>query len=399
MKAPRYLRGARSRSLLWFPRAIGRKLSTAAVGLLDRIVAKQPRRVVLGSDKALKFNGNPRSLFEHLAGKPGWDAWWLTSSPEVLRQVNKRFPGRALPAWSWKALRMGLTAQWLGFSHSRYDLGWFAYLIRPRFIYLNHGVPLKTMGFAKAYHDPAVGNAARGMGAITCCSQVEAELWARAYGLPLNQMWITGTPRNDRLFEDGSAERNRLSIAPGQKVILYAPTYRETGPLDGYLPVPGLNVEALVEQLSRHDGLLLVRPHYYEWSAANAMVERIGSSRIRLADESVVPDVNDLLPVVDILITDYSSIYFDFLLLDRPMIFSCHDLEDYIRDRGLMMDYDLNTPGPKVRTAEQFLEQLELTLRGDDPARGLRGKLREKFHRFPDAHSAERIAQRIAGEL
>jgi CDP-glycerol glycerophosphotransferase (TagB/SpsB family) len=112
-----------------------------------------------------------------------------------------------------------------------------------------------------------------------------------------------------------------------------------------------------------------------------------------------VPDVNDLLPAVDILITDYSSIYFDFLLLDRPMIFSCHDLEEYIRDRGLMMDYDLNTPGPKVRTAEQFLEQLELTLRGDDPARGLRGKLREKFHRFPDAHSAERIAQRIAGEL
>lgn len=396
MKPRRYLRGPRSRSLLWLPGAIFRKFVTTVMGLLDQAVAKQPRRVVLGSDKALKYNGNPRSLFEYLADRPGWDAWWLTSSPQVMRQINERYPGRALRAWSWKALRMGLTAQWLGFSHSRYDLGWFAYLCRPRFIYLNHGVPLKTMGFAKAYHDPTVASAARGMGAVICCSEVEADLWARAYDLPLEAMWITGTPRNDRLFQDGSKERSRLGTAPGQQLILYAPTYRESGPLADYLPVPGLEPMALVDQLDRYDAVLLVRPHYYEWSAANAMVERIGSPRIRLADESIVPDVNELLPGVDILITDYSSIYFDFLLLDRPMIFSCHDLDDYIRDRGLMMDYDPNTPGPKVRTAEEFLEQLKLTLRGLDPARALRAELRRKFHRFPDNRSAERIARRIA---
>jgi CDP-glycerol glycerophosphotransferase (TagB/SpsB family) len=365
------------------------------VSLLDRRVPKRSGRVVLGSDKALKYNGNPRYLFEYLADQDDWDPYWLSERADILTKVNARYPGRGLHARSWRALRMGLTAQWLGFSHSRYDLGLLAYLVRRRFIYLNHGVPLKTMGFDKAYRDPATANAARSMAAVTCCSQLEASLWARAYGLPIERMWITGVPRNDRLFIRDEAVLAALGLRPNQRLLLFAPTYRETGLLSQYLPVPELDVGALVAALERHDAVLLVRPHYYERAAAQAMVDEIESPFIRVADEAAIPEVNELLPHIDILITDYSSIFFDFLLLDRPIIFSCFDQEDYARTRGFSIDYDENTPGEKVRTGPEFLAEVETLLSGEDRYRHARAAIRRRFHQFDDGRSAERVAARM----
>jgi CDP-glycerol glycerophosphotransferase (TagB/SpsB family) len=399
LRPARYLRGPRRRPLSWPITAASRNLATLLLGLLDRLVPKRPHRVVLGSDKANKFNGNPRYLFEHLAQQPDWDPYWLSDSPEILSEINSRFPGRALPCWSLSALMKGLSAQWLAFSHSRYDLGPFAYLKKPRFIYLNHGVPLKTMGYDKAYHDPATANAASGMGAVTCCSDFEAGLWARAYALPIERMWVTGVPRNDRLFVRDSTLLDSIGLRAGQRVILFAPTYRESGVLPNYLPVPGVDPEALIEVLRKHDAVLLIRPHYYEWAAARDMVETIGSEHLRTADEHVVPEVNELLPLTDVLITDYSSIFFDFLLLDRPIIFSCHDREAYQRERGFTIDYDSNTPGFKVATPDEFLRALDQLLSGDDPHVAFRAEVRHRFHRYTDAHSAERVAKRIEQRL
>jgi len=395
----RYARGPRSRPLTWPLTAGARHVATAVMALLDRLVPKRRHRVVLGSDKGNKFNGNPRYLFEYLAQRPDWDPYWLSASPKLRGEINARFPGRALPSWSPSALWKGLSAQWLAFSHSRYDLGPFAYLRRPRFIYLNHGVPLKTMGYDKAYHDPTIDNAAAGMGAVTCCSDLEAGLWARAYNLPIERMWVTGVPRNDRLFASDSGLLERFGIRPDEKVILFAPTYRESGVLPNYLPVPGLDPQALVNVLAKHDAVLLIRPHYYEWAAARDMVERIGSDRLRTADEHAVPEVNELLPLTDLLITDYSSIFFDFLLLDRPIIFSCHDREAYERERGFTIDYDSNTPGFKVATPEGFLSALDQLLAGDDPHADHRAEVRDRFHRYTDARSSERVAKRIEQRL
>lgn len=399
LKPKNYLRGPRTRSKTWMLSAAGRNVAKAILAVLDRIVPKRSHRVVLSSDKGNKFNGNPRYLFEYLAQQPDWDAYWLSNSEAIRRDINARFPGRALPCWSLAALMKGLSAQWLAFSHSRYDLGPFAYLRRPRFIYLNHGVPLKTMGYDKAYHDPATENAAGGMGAVTCCSELEAGLWAKAYGLPIERMWVTGVPRNDRLFVRDESLLDRVGVRPGQRVILFAPTYRESGVLPNYLPVPGLDPKALIEVLRKHDAVLLIRPHYYEWAAARDMVEKIGSEHLRTADEHAVPEVNELLPLTDLLITDYSSIFFDFLLLDRPIVFSCYDREDYQRERGFTIDYDSNTPGFKVATPDEFLSALDQLLSGDDPHAGFRAEVRERFHRYTDAHSAERVAKRIEQRL
>ncbi|HEU4961527.1 MAG TPA: CDP-glycerol glycerophosphotransferase family protein [Sphingomonas sp.] len=394
MRAARYRRGDRHRRRFWLIRGAVRRLTAALFAAIDMAVPKRRRRMVLSADKGLKYSGNPRQLFEWMVADGTWDAYWLTESPALLDELGARFPGRVVPAWSLRALWLGLTARWLGVSHSRYDLGPFAYLLRPRFLYLQHGAPLKTMGYLKAYYDPGVTSVARSFGAITCCSPFEAELWQRAYRLPRERMWVTGVARNDRLF---AAPIVALQEVPrGRKIVLFAPTYRESGVMAEYLPVPGMNGDQLIALLERHDATMLVRPHYYEWEAAAATVARYGSDRLVSADERRIAEVNDLLPLVDVLVTDYSSLYIDFLLLDRPIVFSCHDVERYARERGFMIDYDTHTPGAKVRTPGQFLDALDRELAGADPFRDERARLRRLFHSHGNGGASRRIADRIA---
>lgn len=393
-----YKRGARGRRGLWFVRSALRGSSGVLLGGLDAATPKRPRRLVFGCDKGLKYNGNPRALFEHLADDPAWDVYWLTADPAVRDEMEPRFRARVVSAWSPKGLWLGLTSRWLCVSHSKYDLGPFASLDRPRFLYLNHGTPLKTMGYAKAYEDPGVAAQSRSFGAITCCSPFEAELWERAFRVGRDRIWVTGVPRNDKLFRPDPEIAERLQLDRRGKVVLFAPTYRETGVLEDYLPTPDVDGRALVELLERHDATLLVRPHYYEWDAARKTIERLNSDRVIAADEGVAPDVNDLLPFVDVLITDYSSIYVDYLLLDRPCIFSPYDREAYAETRGFMIDYDAHTPGRKVTVGAELLDALDAELSGADPCRDERARLRALFHTFPDGHSASRVASRIAAE-
>jgi CDP-glycerol glycerophosphotransferase (TagB/SpsB family) len=100
---------------------------------------------------------------------------------------------------------------------------------------------------------------------------------------------------------------------------------------------------------------------------------------------------------VDVLVTDYSSIYTDFLLLDRPIIFTPVDLEEYEAERGFFFDYgnDVCTPGPKVRNAEDFLAALDAELSGADPYHLTRGASRSLFHKHTSAGASERIARRV----
>lgn len=394
MKGPIYQRGDRRRSSPI--RRLARALAGMTFGVVDRLVPKKPRRIVLGADKGLKYTGNPRALFEWMATESGWEPYWLTASDEIAGEVDRLFPGRAIRSWSLRGVWLGLTARFLAVSHSPYDLGPFAFLRRARFLYLNHGTPLKTMGYLKHYDDSGVDDQARSFAAIACCSSFEGKLWRRAYRVPKRRIWVTGVPRNDRLFVPSPDAPALSELKPTGKMVLFAPTYRESGVLDGYLPVPGLGRDRLIDVLERHDATLLIRPHYYESAAAGDTIARLGSNRIVAADEDRVPDVTDLLPAVDVLVTDYSSIYVDFLLLDRPIIFVCHDLEQYARERGFMIDYLKYTPGAKARTPSEFLAVLETELAGDDPFRDARAAMRRLFHTHADGRSAARIAARIA---
>jgi len=389
-------RRARGGNLL---RTAVRRSLTAAVTTLDYLVPKRPDLLVIGGDDGTKFAGNSRQLFEHACRTEGWDPYWFSTSRSVLATVEAAHPGRAVRATSPRALLLGVRARAVLVSHSRRDVGLLGYSGLRRFIQLTHGVGPKTMGYAKRDPDVAsLDRETRTYAHVVCSSSFEATFWERGYHVPLTDIWPIGVPRNDLLVEPADPALAEAHPVLRGRVVLYAPTFRDWAVLEDYLPIPGMDAGALVALLERHDATLLIRPHYYEADAARATIDRVGSPRVQAAGDGIFGNTNELLKHVDVLVTDYSSIYTDFLLLDRPVIFNPVDLAAYEGARGFFFRYADHTPGPKTTTEADFLAALDQALGGEDTHRAERAAARALFFEHPDGGARDRILARVAAQ-
>lgn len=127
-------------------------------------------------------------------------------------------------------------------------------------------------------------------------------------------------------------------------------------------PFEDMRGDELAAFLEREKLLLCIRTHIFTEES-----ERVPESpRILWMNGERVEDVMDVLDVFDLLITDYSSIYIDYLLTGRPMLFLPYDKEEYLSGRGLNFPYDKVTPGPKPETFKDFCGQIRALLAGDD---------------------------------
>ncbi|MFD7643257.1 CDP-glycerol glycerophosphotransferase family protein [Kitasatospora sp. NPDC059795] len=205
------------------------------------------------------------------------------------------------------------------------------------------------------------------------------------------EMLEAGYPRNDRLVrndpEEAARVRARLGIPEGRKVVLYAPTWRDDqrGDGDRYRLDLQLDVEQARAALG-DDHVLLLRPHVH-----------VGG---RMPDDAFVrdvsdhPDVADLMLIADVLVTDYSSLMFDFAVTGRPMLFFAYDLEHYrTRLRGFTFDFEANAPGPVLATSADLVA----ALRDFDPAphRERYRAFRERFCPLDDGKAAARVVDRM----
>lgn len=382
-----------SRSL----RALFRRILTVVVTVVDFVTPVSRKVLVFGGDDGGKFTGNARELFEHAVAVGGWQPYWFTTSRDVLRQVEASHPGRAVRGVGLRALLIGARARFLLVSHSRRDIGVAGYTSLRRFVQLTHGVGPKPMGYSKRVLDvPALDRETRTYAHVICSSDLEATYWESAYRVPVEDIWPLGVPRNDTLLEPPGPDLVARHPELAGRIVLYAPTFRDWALLPDYLPIPGMDDAALLVLLERHDASLLIRPHYYEADAARATIDRVNSPRVRAADDSVFTDTNELLKHVDVLVTDYSSIYMDFLLLDRPVIFNPVDLAEYEAQRGLLFPYADHTPGAKARTQSQFLAALDAELQGLDPYAGHRARTRALFHKHPGGGARQRILAEVS---
>lgn len=204
-----------------------------------------------------------------------------------------------------------------------------------------------------------------------------------------------GYPRNDFLHTHRTADvatiKNRLGIPDGRTVVLYAPTFRDDQRQAGlgYTIDTGIDFDAFRERLG-DSHVVLFRAHYL--IASHVDFSRYDGTVIDVSD---VSDVNDLYVVSDLLVTDYSSVFFDYANLGRPIIFFPYDLEHYAGDlRGFYLDIS-ELPGPIVRAQEDFFEAIKNT--GDDV--GSRSeqlaRFRERFLSMDDGHAAQRVVDAL----
>ncbi|MEN2767349.1 CDP-glycerol glycerophosphotransferase family protein [Ornithinibacillus xuwenensis] len=183
-------------------------------------------------------------------------------------------------------------------------------------------------------------------------SEKMASIFRKSFDLSSEHILRTGIPRTDFFFnkqEMKAAEeslREDFPVINKKKVILYAPTFR-----DDQLNVAELelDIKRMYKSLSR-DYVLFLRLH----PAINAEFKNDFPGFIY--NVSSYPNINHLLVITDILISDYSSIPFEFSLLEKPMIFYAYDIDAYHESRGFWENYEEMVPGPVVKTTEEIIE-------------------------------------------
>lgn len=260
-----------------------------------------------------------------------------------------------------------------------------------------HGVPLKKIGMeqknlsrlTRLYYKYLFAD---NYAAVLTTSEHLVPVMSRSFLVEPDRVKVWGQPRNDMLFckQDVGEVLNRVygaqSLPEVEKVLLYAPTFRDHAPTRLF-PFPELqngkdwpDMEKLQSWLEEHRMLLCIRLHLYDQTANGWLKELDGQqgSRIRLLGEDRAADIMEILNIFDLLITDYSSIYIDYLFTGKPMVFLPYDREDYLRERGMNFPYDEVTPGPKPKTFPEFLNSIEDLLYNRDSY----VQWREEVHAF-----------------
>ncbi|MFH8895808.1 CDP-glycerol glycerophosphotransferase family protein [Streptomyces coeruleorubidus] len=272
---------------------------------------------------------------------------------------------------------------------------------RPDAIHLqtHHGTPLKRMGIDQMAY-PA---AAQGLDFQALLERIDkwdysvsanshtTRMWERAY--PSHYVSLDhGYPRNDVYYTAGAEDirsvRDRLGIAPGRRAVLYAPTHRDYEA--GW--TPRLDLAALADRLG-DDTVLLVRGHYFYGGAASPLTNLRRTGRI--IDVSSYDPVEELCLAADALVTDYSSIMFDYANLDRPIVIHADDWETYRTTRGVYFDLMAEAPGPVARSQQELTEILTTEAWRDEGAAKARAVFRRRFCEYDDGRAAERVVRRV----
>jgi CDP-glycerol glycerophosphotransferase len=364
------LRATRLGSRAWrkagaFQRSARQRLNRRQTKLAwyDNVFSRLPisnRTIVFESHMGRQFSDSPRAIYEELKRSGGaFRAVWVHADrhpsgfPSDVRLVQRQ---------SYAYLReLGRARYWVdnqGFPHD----------LRKRtgttYIQTWHGSAFKRMGFDEAsVKSQTAAQQQRLQNAINRFDvflvRTEHDVRTLTKGLRVDaELMRVGYPRNDALVnQTDQAElvrlRESLGLTDDRKVVLYAPTFRphELGSGSKGLQLP-FSLDDFVERFTE-DAVLLVRPHYL---TSFALPPMYGHSVRNVAR---VHDVTPLMRISDALITDYSSLMFDYALLDRPMIFHVPDYETYVgSDRGSYLDLAEVAPGPLTSTSDELLDSL-----------------------------------------
>lgn len=264
-----------------------------------------------------------------------------------------------------------------------------------------HGTPLKKLGLdiaqvtmpgttTEKYHENFVHEANR-WDALISPNAYSTKIFRQAFGYQ-NEILEIGYPRNDELAQPNAAKirqlKEKLGISLDKKVVLYAPTYRDNqfftkGKYAFSLP---FDLAKLRDTLGE-DTVLLLRMHYL---IANA-VDLTGVEDFAI-DVSNYPDVADLYLAADVLVTDYSSVFFDYAYLKRPIVFFPYDYETY-RDelRGFYLDYQKDLPGKIVYNEDELTH--ELAQLAKETQQQPSSQFEQFYARFCAIHAGDAAAQ------
>ncbi len=316
---------------------------------------------------------------------------------------------RAVPPGP-RLLRPGTAAYWTALARSTYLVNNvnFDRRLKKRpgqvFVQTQHGTPLKHMGLDLLEH-PA---AARGMDFeellrgvdkwdyVLSANRHTTLTWERVYPGTYTTLEY-GYPRND-VFQRATSDevtrlRASLGIPEGAVAVLYAPTHRDYRA--GRRPV--LDLERVLRRLGPRF-VILARAHYWHegpWAGDNPAQDAAAEGGGRIIDVSGHPSVESLCLASDALLTDYSSLMFDYANLDRPIVVHTEDWDAYEATRGTYFDLRAFPPGAVARSEDELIGIFTTGHWCGSRSAQLRAAFRERFCPYDDGHAAERVVRRV----
>ncbi len=267
-----------------------------------------------------------------------------------------------------------------------------------RIVQLWHAVgAFKTVGYSRVGKPGAPSpydSAHKNYSAAIVSSRADIAVYAEAFGIPEGRVVPTGIPRVDPMFDPEHRARaldqvRRLfPVTEGRFTILFAPTFRGHGAHSATYDAARIDLFRLHELCVDRDAVCLIRMHPFVREPLR-IPEHLRDRLIDASNPALEP--NDLLFAVDLLVTDYSSIVFEFSTLGRPMLFYAYDLEAYVASRDFYEPYDTFVPGRIVRTFDELLDAIR---RDDYQLEKVGPFARRHFHHL-DGGSTDRVIDLI----
>lgn len=364
---------------------------------IARLVPKDENIWIFGAWFGEKYADNSKYMFEYVnKNHPEIRAIWLTKKEET-EELIKSKGYEVYKTYSLKGYFYSSKSNYSFISVGAGDVNFF--IPAKNIINLWHGCPLKKIGFddkitanykhslIKSFLKSIFGFSKQAMNhsRVISSSRTEAKNLSTAFNKRIENIIVTGLPRNDVFLNHKKSFKNNMRV-------IYMPTHRNEGELN----VSKLfvnDIEMINERLKLHNIELYIKLHFYHMNQMNIK----NYSNIKAVhDKDIEQDIYSVVPDYDILITDYSSIFFDYLLSDNPIIFAPFDYEKYItKDRELYYDYDEVTPGPKCKNWDEVLEWIVKFKENPNLFKKEREEVKNRFHKYQDGRSCERVFNEI----
>ncbi len=370
--------------------------------MLNKLAPMSKKMVIFQSFHGKSYSCSPRAIYEQMLeeNRPYKYIW-------VLNNLNDIIPGKA------KIVRPHSFKYYYYMARAKYFIsnGNFPDFLekRKKAIHLQtwHGTPLKKLGFdidpdSPSYAEntsPALMKRNARWDYLIGPNKYTSDILKRAFKFD-KQMLDVGYPRNDLFYKQERADKaltikQKLNIPADKKVILYAPTWRDYDFHSGNQHKPyefKFSLDKFIEEFG-DEYVLLLRLHYRD--AARIKLKGLDNFVYNVSSYN---DIQELYLISDILMTDYSSVMFDYANLDRPMIFFAYDINRYgSQIRGFYMNFQKEAPGPIVRTERELFD----TLKNMDiiaPAfKEKYEKFKEEFCHWEKGQSSKEVIQAVFG--
>lgn len=312
------------------------------------------------------YNENTKYFFEYASSMNEYDCYWLANDVEELKKVKDKGYNAILKnsiEGYWYASRASLTFICTGFGDVNRLLS-----LNSKVINFWHGTPIKKVFFdvevKKNIFTPIRYSLNRFLVSridfYYASSSFEQDIVCKAARISINKSAALGSPRFDNIRNPVFSKTLSEYSKKYSKIILFAPTWREQGHWADSYNLTNSNISDLNTFLTEENAILIIKPHPKSDFIEMKNWGLIKSDRIIYVQDLDVNDINDFYTYIDILVTDVSSVIFDFLIFNKPVIFFMPDVVDYVEnERGVYSYFEKNLLEFSIRNWSDLILQLK----------------------------------------